>query len=265
MNDTVLLARDGAVATLTLNRPDALNALDPAMVDALVARTAEVAADDALRVVIVEGAGKHFMAGGDIRSFASHLGEAPAVRRDGFRRMVERLHAAIETLHRMSHPVIGRVHGAVAGFGLSLMNACDLVVASDDAYFASAYRQIALTPDGGGSWSLPRLVGLRKAMEIFLLGERFGAADALALGIVNKVVPRTELDAATEALARAIAAGPAQALRNTKRLVRESVARTLSEQLQAEAVSFSECTANADFVEGITAFLAKRAPQFGRE
>ncbi len=265
MNDTVLLARDGAVATLTLNRPDALNALDPAMVDALVARTAEVAADDTLRVVVVQGAGKHFMAGGDIRTFASHLGEAPAVRRDGFRRMVERLHAAIETLHRMPHPVIGRVHGAVAGFGLSLMNACDLVVASDDAYFASAYRQIALTPDGGGSWSLPRLVGMRKAMEIFLLGERFDAADALALGIVNKVVPRAELDAATAALAAAIATGPAQALRNTKRLVRESVARTLSEQLQAEAVSFSECAANADFVEGITAFLAKRAPRFGRE
>src|SRR3977135_523383 len=127
MNDTVLLARDGAVATLTLNRPDALNALDPAMVDALVARTAEVAVDDTLRVVVVQGAGKHFRAGGDIRSFASHLGEAPAVRRNGFRRMVERLHAAIETLHRMPHPVIGRVHGAVAGFGLSLMNACDLV------------------------------------------------------------------------------------------------------------------------------------------
>jgi 2-(1,2-epoxy-1,2-dihydrophenyl)acetyl-CoA isomerase len=265
MNDTVLLARDGAVATLTLNRPDALNALDPAMVDALIARTAEVAADDTLRVVVVQGAGKHFMAGGDIRTFASHLGEAPAVRRDGFRRMVERLHAAIETLHRMPHPVIGRVHGAVAGFGLSLMNACDLVVASDDAYFASAYRQIALTPDGGGSWSLPRLVGMRKAMEIFLLGERFDAAEALALGIVNRVVPRAELDAATAALAGAIATGPAQALRNTKRLVRESVARTLSEQLQAEAVSFSECAANADFVEGITAFLAKRAPQFGRE
>ena len=159
------------------------------MVDALIARTAEIAADDALRVVVVQGAGKHFMAGGDIRTFATHLDEPPATRRDGFRRMVERLHAAIECLHRMPHPVIGRVQGAVAGFGLSLMNACDLVVAAEDAYFASAYRQIALTPDGGGSWSLPRLVGVRKAMEIFLLSERFGAADALALGIVNKVVP----------------------------------------------------------------------------
>ena len=265
MNDTVLLARDGTVATLTLNRPDALNALDLAMVDALVAGTAEVAADDALRVVVVQGAGKHFMAGGDIRTFATRLDEPPAMRRDGFRRMIERLHAAIECLHRMPHPVIGRVQGAVAGFGLSLMNACDIVVAADDAYFAAAYKQIALTPDGGGTWSLPRFVGLRKAMEIFLLGERFSAADALALGIVNKVVPRAELDAATAAIARSIASGPVLATRKTKRLVRESVARSLSEQLQAEAVSFSECSANADFVEGITAFLAKRAPQFGRE
>src|SRR6185295_11374523 len=248
--------------TLTLNRPGALNALDNAMVDALIARTAELAADDALRVVVVRGAGKHFMAGGDIRTFATHLDEPPATRRDGFRRMVERLHAAIECLHRMPHPVVGRVQGAVAGFGLSLMNACDLVVASEDAYFASAYRHIALTPDGGGSWSLPRLVGVRKAMEIFLLSERFGAADALSLGIVNRVVPAAELDAATNAIVHALATGPVQALRNAKRLVRESLGRTLPEQLNAEASSFAACAGTADFVEGITAFLAKRPPTF---
>ena len=179
--------------------------------------------------------------------------------------MIGRLHAAIEHLHRMPHPVVGRVHGAVAGFGLSLMNACDLVVAADDSYFASAYRQIALTPDGGGSWALPRLVGLRKAMEILLLGERFGAADALSLGLVNRVVPAAELDAATNAVVQALATGPALALRNAKRLVRESLSRSLSEQLDAEASSFAACAGTADFVEGITAFLAKRPPQFGHD
>jgi 2-(1,2-epoxy-1,2-dihydrophenyl)acetyl-CoA isomerase len=265
MNETVLLERAGRVATLTLNRPDVLNTLDLAMIDALVARTAEVAADNALRVVVLRGAGRHFMAGGDIRTFAAHLGEPPATRSESFRRMVERLHAAIENLHRMPHPVVGCVHGAVAGFGLSLMNACDLVVAADDAYFASAYRQIALTPDGGGSWSLPRLVGMRRAMQIFLLGERFGAAEALALGIVNKVVPAAELAAAVEGIVRSLASGPVIALRRTKRLVRESMARTLSEQLQAEAVSFAECAGTADFDEGIMAFLAKRPPQFERK
>jgi 2-(1,2-epoxy-1,2-dihydrophenyl)acetyl-CoA isomerase len=265
MNDTVLLTREGPVATLTLNRPDALNTLDFAMIDALVALTAECAADAGLRVVVLRGAGAHFMAGGDIRTFAANLGQPPAARSEGFRRMVERLHAAIETLHRMPHPVVGRVHGAVAGFGLSLMNACDLVVASDDAYFASAYRQIGLTPDGGGSWSLPRLVGMRKAMEILLLGERFDAATALALGMVNRVVPANALDAATAAIVGALANGPGIALRNTKRLVREALGRTLSEQLQAEATSFGECAGTTDFEEGITAFLAKRPPRFARD
>src|SRR5436190_11040246 len=223
MNDTVLLVRDGPVATLTLNRPSALNALDDAMVDALIARTAEIAADDALHVVVVQGAGKHFMAGGDIRTFATHLDEAAATRRDRFRRMVERLHAAIECLHRMPHPVIGRVQGAVAGFGLSLMNACDLVVAAEDAYFTSAYRQLALTPDGGLTFALPRIVGLRKAIEILLLSERLDAAEASRLGLVNKVVPLEELDATVTAWAQAVASGPVQALRNAKRLARQSL------------------------------------------
>jgi 2-(1,2-epoxy-1,2-dihydrophenyl)acetyl-CoA isomerase len=265
MNDTVLLARDGPVATLTLNRPDALNTLDAPMIDALVMHTHAIARDESLRVVVLRGAGRHFMAGGDIRTFATQLDEAPAARSAGFERMVGRLHAAIECLHRMPHPVVGCVHGAVAGFGLSLMNACDLVIAADDAYFASAYRQLGLTPDGGGSWSLPRLVGMRKAMEIFLLGERFGAPEALALGIVNRVVPAAELESATNAVVRALATGPVVAMRNAKRLVREATARTLSEQLQAEATSFGACTATSDFVEGVTAFLAKRPPQFGRD
>ena len=265
MNDTVLLTRDGSVATLTLNRPDALNTLDHPMIDALVMHTATIAGDASVRVVVVRGAGRHFMAGGDIRTFATHLGEPPATRSAGFARMVERVHVVIENLHRMPHPVVGCVHGAVAGFGLSLMNACDLVVAADDTYFASAYRQIGLTPDGGGSWSLPRLAGMRRAMEIFLLGERFGAAEALAFGIVNRVVPAAELDAATGALVHTLATGPVLALRNAKRLVRESMARTLSEQLQAEAASFGACTGTADFVEGVTAFLAKRPPRFGRD
>jgi 2-(1,2-epoxy-1,2-dihydrophenyl)acetyl-CoA isomerase len=264
MNDTVQLTRDAAVATLTLNRPDALNALDFAMVDALVARTAEVAADDTLRVVVLRGAGRHFMAGGDIRSFAAELAHPATARQQRFQRMVESVHAAIEQLHRMPHPVVGRVHGAVAGFGLSLMNACDLVLASDDTYFTSAYRHIALSPDGGGSWTLARLVGARKAMEIFLLGERFDAAEALRLGLVNRVLPANELDAAVAAVVDSLAGAPVLAMRNTKRLVRDSLAHTLSAQLQAEALSFGQCAATDDFVEGITAFLQKRPPLFGQ-
>jgi len=262
MNDTILLHREGPVATLTLNRADALNTLDLDMVEALVEHATAVAGDDSLRVVVLRGAGRHFMAGGDIRTFAAQLPNAPAERQRGFQQMIERLHAGLEQLHRMPHPLVGRVHGAVAGFGLSLMNACDLVVAAEDAYFASAYRHIALTPDGGGSWTLPRIVGLRKAMEILLLGERFDAAEALRLGLVNRVVPAADLDVAVDAIVRSLVAGPRLALSSVRRLVRDSAARTLSEQLELEAVSFGRCTATRDFEEGITAFLAKRAARF---
>ena len=262
MPDPILLERAGGVATLTLNRPEALNTLDFTMMDALVAHTAALAADDALRVVVVRGAGKHFMAGGDLHSFAQRLADAPEARRAEFQRLIERLHASIEHLHRMPHPVIARVHGAVAGFGLSLMCACDLAIASDDAYFTSAYRHIGLTPDGGGTWALPRMVGMRKAMEILLLGERFDAGEALRIGLVNKVVPAAELDAAVDAWVASLAHGPVTAIRNAKRLAREGSDRPLSAQLQAEAASFAQCASTPDFVEGISAFIAKRKPRW---
>ncbi|MEO8346162.1 MAG: enoyl-CoA hydratase-related protein [Betaproteobacteria bacterium] len=264
MSTALLVERRGAVATLTLNRPDALNTLDFPLMDALTAAAADVAADDSLRVVVIRGAGRHFMAGGDLRTFVAELAKPPAQRNADFQRTIGKLHSAIESFHRMPHPVVGQVHGAVAGFGLSLMNACDLVVAADDAYFASAYRNIALTPDGGGSWSLPRIVGVRRAMEIMLLAERFNAQRALELGLVNRVVPAAELEQAVTAIVESLVCGPVLAIRNAKRLVRESLGRTLSEQLDAEAVSFGACAATADFAEGITAFLEKRPAQFGR-
>jgi 2-(1,2-epoxy-1,2-dihydrophenyl)acetyl-CoA isomerase len=263
MADSILLERAGGVATLTLNRPEALNTLDFAMMDALVAHTAALAADDSLRVVVVRGAGRHFMAGGDLHAFATLLDTPADARREAFGRLIGRLHATIENLHRMPHPVIARVHGAVAGFGLSLMCACDLAIASDDAYFTSAYRHIALTPDGGGTWALPRIVGIRKAMEILLLGERFDAEEALRLGLLNKVVSAAMLDAAIESLVRSLADGPVTALRNAKRLTRSALDRTLSEQLQAEAESLAQCAAMPDFVERVRAFVAKRPPRRG--
>lgn len=262
--DPVLLLRDGPVATLMLNRPDALNALDFAMIDALVARTADLAGDAGVHVVVLCGAGKHFMAGGDIRVFAESLQQEGPERERAFQAMAERVHAAIETLARMPQPVIARVQGAVAGFGLSLMNACDLVFAADDAYFASAYLALGVTPDGGGTYWLPRVVGSRRAAEIMLLGERLFAPQALELGLVNRVLPATELDAAVDAAARRLAMGPQRAVRGVKRLLRRSPGATLSEQLAAEAASFGACAGTDDFVEGVGAFLGKRPAKFGR-
>ena len=138
------------------------------------------------------------------------------------------------------------------------------VVAAEDTYFASAYRNIALTPDGGGSWALPRLVGTRRAMEILLLGERFDARRALEMGLVNRVVPVADLDAVTDAIVQGLVQAPALAIRNTKRLVRESLANSLSAHLHAEATSFGACAATADFAEGINAFLEKRPARFGQ-
>lgn len=262
MNDSVLCAYDGPIVTLTLNRPSSLNALDAPMIDALLDITTRIAANQDLRCVILTGAGKHFMAGGDVGMLGA-LRPAPddGHRIDGIMRHV---HAVIETLQRMPHPVIASVRGAVAGFGMSLACACDLVIASDTTVFAAAYCNIGTTPDGGLSFFLPRLVGVKKAMEIIQLGDRFDADEALRIGLINRALPDTELGPATHAIAARLASGPALAVRNAKRLLNTSLAHELSQHLEAEATSFKACAATTDFAEGITAFLAKRPPRFGR-
>jgi 2-(1,2-epoxy-1,2-dihydrophenyl)acetyl-CoA isomerase len=262
MTSPLIVDRDGAIATLTLNRPDSLNALDPAMIDALAKETGALATDRAVRCVVIRGAGKHFMAGGDVRHFAALADASPAQRQGRLDELIARVHPTIETLCRMPQPVLASARGAVAGFGLSLLCACDLAIASENAYFAAAYRQLGLTPDGGLSHALPRLVGSKKAMEILLLAERFDAREALRLGFVNRVVADSELEAATAAMARALASGPQLATGNAKRLLRQSLSQPLSGQLEAEAASFGACAATADFVEGVRAFLEKRAPDF---
>jgi len=136
-------------------------------------------------------------------------------------------------------------------------------VAADNAYFSSAYRQIGLSPDGGGTWSLPRIVGVRKALELYLLSERFDAREAQRIGLVNRVVHAAALDSTVNEWAQSIATGPAVALRNAKRLLRESLDRSLSQQLRAESVSFGECAATRDFEEGLRAFFERRPPRFG--
>jgi 2-(1,2-epoxy-1,2-dihydrophenyl)acetyl-CoA isomerase len=257
------VSRDGPVATLVIDRASALNTLDFALMEALLEGISGVARDDSIRVLVITGAGKHFMAGGDLRSFAGLLDRPGAERGAVFRGLFARLHAAIETLHRMPQITIAQARGAVAGFGLSLLCACDLAVASENAYFSAAYRHVGLSPDGGGTWALPRIVGTRKALEIMLLAERFDAAEALRLGIVNRVVPDVELEAAVAQWASNLVGGPLEALRATKRLVRTSSERTLSEQLDAEAARFVACVASDDFAEGVNAFLGKRPPRFG--
>ncbi|MEF8752483.1 MAG: enoyl-CoA hydratase-related protein [Accumulibacter sp.] len=252
------------VAILTLNRPQALNALDLAMIEDLRETTARAAFAPEVRAVLLRAAGAHFMAGGDLRWFREQVTQPAGQRQMRFERVIADVHFAILNLKSMSKPVVAAVQGAVAGFGMSLMMACDLVVAADDAYFTLAYSNIALSPDGGATWSLPRQVGLKQAMEIALLGDRFDAARACELGLLNRVVPAAELPAAAMALAQRLASGPTGALARTKALLNQSLATPLAEQLHAEQEAFAACAAEADFGEGLAAFFERRPAAYAR-
>ncbi len=263
-NHLLTEVRDG-IATATLNRPDVLNALSPDMMAALIEFLGNIERDRAVRCVVFRGAGDHFMAGGDVKRFAGMADMTGEERRKEMEASIHRLHPAIFLLRRMPKPVIASVRGAAAGFGLSLAMACDLVIASEDSFFTLAYVNIGTSPDGSGTYFLPRLVGLKKAMEIALLGDRFDAAAARAMGVVNFVVPTDELEAETTKLARRLADGPTRAIGNTKRLLNASLGRSLESQLEAEALAFADCASTDDWAEGVTAFVEKRAPRFRGE
>ncbi len=262
MNETVLSEISDGVAWITLNRPAALNALNDEMIDGLRAVLPELEQDPAVRCLVIRGAGDHFMAGGDLKAFSEKLDQPPEARRRQFEALIHHLHPAVECLRRMPKPVLISVKGAAAGFGLSLVLAADLAIADEDAYFTLAYSLIGTSPDGGGTFHLPRIVGLRKAMEIALLGERFSASRAKKLGIVNWVVPPGALEPETARLAGRLAEGPTAALGRTKALLTGSFDKSLEEQLGLEAESFAACAATDDFAEGIGAFVAKRKAAF---
>ena len=261
--DNMIYEVSGAVATLTLNRPESLNSVNPEMIDALLAASARAAGDPAVRAVVVRGAGEHFMAGGDLKWFREQTRLPSDAGRVRFDELIAKVHGSVLNFKRMGKPVIASVHGAVAGFGLSLMLAADLVLAADSTYFTLAYSNIALSPDGGATWSLPRQVGLKQAMEIALLGERFDAERARELGLVNRVVARDQLAAEVQKLAERLARGSAKALANTKALLNQSFDNTLEAQLQAEQNSFTACALSAGFAEGLAGFFERRKPVFG--
>jgi 2-(1,2-epoxy-1,2-dihydrophenyl)acetyl-CoA isomerase len=187
---------------------------------------------------------------------------SPSQLRVQFETFIHEVHPVILSLRRMPKPVIASVRGAVAGFGLSLMMASDLAVAADSAYFTLAYASIGVSPDGGSTFALPRIVGQKKAMEIALLGERFDAAAAERIGLVNRVVPVASFEFETNKLAARLASGPTAVYARTKALLNGSLSATLESQLQREAEAFAQSASEPDFEEGLSAFIAKRKPQF---
>ncbi len=259
---TVLIELDNGIASVTLNRPQVLNALNRQMAVDLHSGLADLAENEAVRCVVLGGAGDGFMAGGDIGFFKESLPQLSRGDTGDLLPLFDDVHGIVRTLRSMRHPVLGSVHGAVAGFGVSLMSACDLVVASEDTVFTLAYCHLGVSPDGGSTYALPRMMGAKQAMELALLGERFDAARARGLGLVNWVVPAAERIARTGQLAHRLAAGPAFAYGETKTLINRSLQSDLESQLDAERDSFVACATRPDFAEGVDAFLAKRKPRF---
>ena len=255
--ETLFVERAGALATITLNRPEARNAIDMTMRHELLAALDEVEADPAARVLILTGAGEHFCAGGDVKSMRARRSTAA----EG-RARVQALNRLVLRLVDFPLPTIAMVDGFAVGAGTNLALCCDLVVASDRARFGELFNKIGLVPDGGGTWFLSRLVGLARAKELIFTGDVFDAAEAARLGLVNRVVPAAELRAATGTLAEKIAAGPPAVLRMAKHMVNRAATSDLSAALDLEAYSQGLAIAGEDHQEGLAAFLAKRPPTF---
>ena len=261
MSDTVLYSVAEGVATITLNRPQVLNALDARMIVELRAACERAEQDAAVRAVVLRGAGPAFLAGGDVAYFRSNLARMPALVREGG----AELNHAILALRRTPKPVLASVHGAVAGAGVSLAAAADLAIAAEGTKFTVAYSRIGASPDGGATHFLPRLLGARRALELMLLSDAFDAQAALRLGLVNWVTGAEQLGSETEAIARRLALGPTLAFGEIKRLVNESPDQALAAQLEAEIEAFARCAGTHDFAEGVTAFVEKRKPVFRGE
>jgi 2-(1,2-epoxy-1,2-dihydrophenyl)acetyl-CoA isomerase len=259
---TVIVERREGVFEIVLNRPDILNAANRELIAALAEATAEAAADAGARAVLLRGAGAHFSAGGDIRMFGELVALSPQARRRALYEIVDALHPTLLALRRMPKPVLVAVQGAAAGVGLSLVLAADLALAAENAVFTFGYIHLGTSPDGAATATLPRMVGLKRAAELMLLGERFDARRALELGLVNRLVPEAALLPEARALAARLAAGPTAAYARTKALIEATIGGELGAQMKREAESFAACAATDDFVEGVRAFLEKRKPAF---
>ncbi len=247
-------SRDGAVLTITLNRPDVLNALN-ADVHAGLRTAFEEAASDQVRAVVLTGAGRGFCVGQDLTEFREASGDIK-------QRLESTYHPNIRAIRELEKPVIAAVNGAAAGAGLSFAAACDLRIASDSATFIPAFINIGLIPDSGGTYFVTRILGPARAFEWFVTGRRLTAAEAHAWGFVSEVVESDALPQRAFDLAAELAAAPTRGIGMTKRLIDSAWDSTLDAQLEREAEAQAAATTTEDFREGVAAFLEKREPKF---
>lgn len=265
MTQDLLTRIDGPVAHITFNRPAVRNAVNQGMLAAMRDFLAGIEQDPKVRCIVLTGAGDHFMAGGDVQGFKATLERSPEQRRADFTARVATAGRLFLQMERMPQPLVVRVRGAVAGAALGFVGAGDFAVCSDNAIFILSHVKIGASPDGASSYYLPRVLGVRKAKELAMLGERLDAAQALALGLATHVVPDAELDARVDALVRKLVEAPAESVRRAKMLMDAALGNTLAQQLKLEAESFAACAATDDFIEGVSAFAEKRAAVFNKQ
>jgi 2-(1,2-epoxy-1,2-dihydrophenyl)acetyl-CoA isomerase len=252
--------RDGAAVKIALNRPDRMNAWSDGLSRDLLAVLREVAADETVRAVMLTGNGRAFCSGADLKDGAD---DAVAGKLDTYTTLTRWYHPIVTTIREMPKPVLTAVNGPAAGAGLSLALAGDLVVAAESAYFMLAFVGIGLVPDGGASLFVPSRVGFARAAEMAMLGERVSAAKAVDWGLINSAWPDAEFAAKAGALLARLAAGPTRSYAGSKRELNHWMYDRMAAHLELEASIQGELAASADFVEGVSAFLQKRPPEFG--
>ena len=259
--ETVNVSLADGVATIQLNRPEALNAWNRQFGEDLLAALRRAAEDEAVRAVLIAGAGRGFSSGADLKDVSG--GETtPDGRPDVYKTLTERYHPIMHAIREMPKPVVASVNGPAVGIGCSLALCCDLIVAGESAYFLLAFVNIGLVPDGGSSLFVPTRIGMARATELMMLGERLPAPQALEWGLINRVVPDERLQEESAALAARLAAGPTRSYAGTKRQLNNWLYARMEEQLELEAQIQREMAGSDDFVEGAMAFVEKRPTRF---
>jgi 2-(1,2-epoxy-1,2-dihydrophenyl)acetyl-CoA isomerase len=258
---TVNVSVADGVATVQLNRPQALNAWNGRLGEDLLAALRQARRDESVRAVLIEGAGRAFSSGADLKDVSG--GETtPNGRPDVYKTLTERYHPIMIAIREMPKPVVASVRGAAVGIGCSLALCCDLIIAGESAYFLLAFVNIGLVPDGGSSLFVPTRVGMARATELAMLGERLPAGRALQWGLINRVVPDEQLAQESAALAARLAAGPTRSYAGTKRQLNNWLYARIEEQLELEAQIQREMAGSEDFLEGAMAFVEKRPTRF---
>jgi len=259
--DTVNVRIDQGAATIELNRPEALNAWNKQLGEDLLAALTHASEEEAVRAVRIVGAGRAFSSGADLRDISGD-DLTPEGRPNVYGVLTERYHPIMQAIREMGKPVVAAVNGGAVGIGCSLALCCDLVVASQSAYFLLAFVNIGLVPDGGSSLFVPARIGMARAAEMAMLGERVSAPEALEWGLANRVFADEDFERESAALTARLALGPTRSYAACKRLLNERMYAGMEEQLELEATLQQEMAGSDDFIEGVSAFLAKRPARF---